>query len=228
MKNKKIIIILAIIFIAIAGFSAWYIYRDLKTTNQESSKVRPLENLENNQISPEEQQAAAARKEEEIKKQMPDLDKEIVVKVNLSEEQKNRAISEIKIITAVLKTDYDRLEDWLNLGLWRKTIGDYEGAAQAWKFTAIIRPNNPVAFHNLGDLYSQFLPDFPEAEKYYLAAIEKDTAHGAFFYSKLYEFYLYYYKKPDLAEKTLLDGLKNNPTNAYLQSLLDGFRQNKK
>ncbi len=220
MKNKKLIIFI-VIFVVIAGFGGWLIYRDLKHT-KESPKVGPLES---NQISPEEQQAAAAGREEEIKKQMPNLDRKIIIKADLSEESKNKAIAEIKIIIATLKADYNRREEWLNLGLWRKTIGDYEGAAEAWEFATVIRPNDPVAFHNLGDLYSQYLPNFSKAEKYYMAAIEKDTQHQPFFYVKLYEFYLYYYKKPDLAEKTLLDGLKANPTSDYLKFLFDDFRK---
>ncbi len=216
METKKNFIILAIFFVLIIGFGGWYVYRDLKSPK--SAEVAPPPIAANTSSSD-------GISSEEIKKQIPDLDREIIVKADLSEESKNRAISEIKIITATLKADYNKLEEWLNLGLWRKTIGDYEGAAEAWKFITIIRPNDPVAFHNLGDLYSQYLPDFPKAEKYYLAAIEKDTGHNPFFYVKLYEFYLYYYKKPDLAEKTLLDALKTNPNNEYLQGLLDDFRK---
>jgi tetratricopeptide (TPR) repeat protein len=190
------------IFLFSAGLTGWYIYRD---------KVEKVE------VEPEPETTKPGL--------VADLDREIIIKADISEEAKNRAIAEIKIITATLKADYDRREEWLNLGIWRKTIGDYEGAEQAWKFATIIRPNDPVAFHNLGDLYSQYLPDFSKAEKYYLAAIEKDTSQQPFFYVKLYEFYLYYYKKPDLAEKTLLDALKTNPDNEYLQKILDDFRK---
>ncbi len=156
---------------------------------------------------------------------MPNLDREIVFKGDFTEEQKNRAIAEIKMITASLKANYDKSEDWLNLGIWRKTVGDYEGAAEAWSFTTIIRPKDPVAFHNLGDLYSQYLPDYSKAEQYYLVAIEKDTGHNPFFFIKLYEFYRYYYKKLDLAEKTLLDAIKANPGDEQLKAILDDFRK---
>lgn len=213
------------IFLFAVGLSGWFIYRDY-VKHQVSNKVF-------NKVSNNEEQANGGQSSvisdsnivEEIKKQMPDLDRKIVVTENLSTEVRLRAINDIGTIVAKLKEDYDRREEWLNLGIWRKTIGDYEGAAEAWKFATIIRPNDPVAFHNLGDLYSQYLPDFPKAEKYYLTAIEKDTSHQPFFYVKLYEFYLYYYKKPDLAEKILLDALKTNPDNEYLQKILDDLRQ---
>jgi tetratricopeptide (TPR) repeat protein len=230
MTNKKNLIIFAAIFITIAGFSGWYIYRDLKKHPAVVTVVKhPVSNTNTNiPVSNISSASPNTENTEEIKKQMPDLDREIIVKDStLSEESKNRAILEIKKITEALKTDYDRREEWLNLGLWRKTIGDYEGAEEAWKFVTIIRPNDPVAYHNLGDLYSQYLPDFPKAEKYYLLAIEKDTSHQPFFYIKLYEFYRYYLKKPDLAEKALLDGLKTNPGNEYLQKTLNDFRNEK-
>ncbi len=221
MKNKKLIIFI-VIFVVIAGFGAWYIYRDYvghSVSNNSTENGSPLVNGEPFSATSDSKNA------EEIKKQMPNLDRKIIIKADLSEESKNKAIAEIKIIIATLKADYNRREEWLNLGLWRKTIGDYEGAAEAWEFATVIRPNDPVAFHNLGDLYSQYLPNFSKAEKYYMAAIEKDTQHQPFFYVKLYEFYLYYYKKPDLAEKTLLDGLKANPTSDYLKFLFDDFRK---
>lgn len=220
MQNKKNIIIFAAIFVAIIGFSAWLIYRDLKFTNQESALI--------NNKKPQPAESTTVVDSEEIRKQMPNLDREIVIKDNtLSEESKDRATSEIKKITETLKADYDRREEWLNLGLWRKTIGDYEGAEQAWLFVTVIRPDDPVAFHNLGDLYAQYLPDFPKAEKNYLAAIEKDTSHNPFYYVKLYEFYRYFSKKSDLAEKILFEALKTNPGDEYLKGILDDLRQSK-
>lgn len=57
MKNKKLIIG-AVIFAALAGFSGWFIYRDFLQGRplKESSKVELSEN--DSQISPEERQAA--------------------------------------------------------------------------------------------------------------------------------------------------------------------------
>lgn len=219
MQKKSKIIIFTAIFIIIAGFAGWYIYRDLNKANQEPVLIE-TENQNQEQASVAEPAGPDMAKAEEIKKQMPNLDREIVVKVSLPEDTKNKAIADIKLTIGEIRADYDRLEKWLDLGLLRKLIGDYEGAGEAWLFATIIRPKDPVAFHNLGDLYSQNLVDFSKAEKYYLAAVEKDTSHQPFFYTKLYEFYLYYLKKPDLAEKTLLEALKTNPSNEYLQSLL--------
>lgn len=239
MQNKKIIIGAAVFLLAVA-FSGFYIYRDFKSAKDSLSQIQnakespsqtgSLEDfIKSGKVKVEVEPAPLSEASpEEIKKLMPDLDGEIIVKANLSEENKNRAISEIKITIAGLKADYNKLEGWLNLGLWRKTLGDYEGAAEAWQFATLIRPNDPVAFHNLGDLYSQFLPDFPSAEKYYKMAVEKDKSHQPFFYVKLYEFYRYYEKNMDAAENTLLDGLKTNPGDAYLEGELNNFRKERK
>ncbi len=212
MKSKKVIIGIAI-FAVFAGFAGWYIYRDLKLTHNNSSQ-EGQENLQPNQgananssvnagISTETGQPTV----EEAKIKMPDLNKEIVINdKTLLEEEKSRITKKIQEIIAILKEDYDRREEWLNLGILRKNLGDYEGAKEAWEFVVFIRPNDPVAFNNLGDLYSQYLIDFIKAEKYYLTAIEKDPKQP-FFYAKLYEFYRYFVKKSDLALGILEKGV---------------------
>ncbi len=209
METKKNFIILAIIFILVVGFGGWYIYRDLK-------EVAPPPIASDTSSS-------GGIYSEEIKKQMPDLDREIIIKEKLSEESENRAITEIKTISGKLKKDYDNREDWLNLGIWRKTIGDYEGAREAWEFVTLIRPNDPVAFHNLGDLYAQYIIDFSKAENNYLAAIAR-APETTFYYVKLYEFYRYFVRKPDSAENILIQGIKatNDPD---LKTILEDFRK---
>ena len=214
MESKKIFITLAIIAVAVilAVFGGWYIYRDLKKISLPSSSPSRASST-----------SAASLSEAEIKKQMPDLDREIMVKISVSDQTKSTAIQNIKEITARLKKDYNSREDWLTLGIWRKLIGDYEGAEQAWQFVTLIRPDDPVAYNNLGDLYSQDLIDFSKAEKYYLLAIEK-SPQTAFYYEKLYEFYRYFLKRNDLAENILVQGIKatNEPG---LQTILDDFRK---
>ena len=119
-----------------------------------------------------------------------------------------RAIAELKDTIARLKENYDRLEDWLNLGLERNLLGDYEGAIEAWEFATIIRPNDPVAYHNLGELYWLHVPNYPLSEKYFLKAIEIGPKNSLFYY-KLYQLYRYSYKeKVNLADDILDQGIK--------------------
>lgn len=226
-RNKKLIIGIAF-FIIIAGLGGWFIYRDyVKSSVFDNSISATPGGAEEQTNGGQSSIISGSKNDEEIKKQMPDLDREIIIKANLSEEDKKKAEAEIKMLSAELKADFDKLENWLTLGIWRKMIGDYEGAAEVWKFVTIIRPDEPVAFHNLGDLYSQYSPDLPKAEMYYKLAIEKDKSHQPFFYVKLFEFYRYYAKKPDLAENALLQALQTNPGDAYLESVLNNYRQEK-
>ncbi len=224
METKKNFIIFAIIFIFVAGFGGWYIYHDLKGPDLAEVAPPPVGGGATSAINTSPPSNISP---EEIKKRMPDLDKEIVVKGDISEETKNTAIKEIKEIIAQLKTDYDRREEWLNLGIWRKTLGDYEGAKEAWEFVTLIRPTDAVAFHNLGDLYSQYLIDFPKAEQYYLTAIAKEPG-TPFYYMKLHEFYRYFVKKLDLAENILAQGIKATNGDSALKDMLEAYQEDLK
>ena len=232
MKNKKKFRkwIFIIIFIIIVGFAVWYIYHDLKGSKNELPTDYLLAKPGNSMPADNTAGTSTASKitslsPEEIKNKMPDLDKEIVVKAtDLSETEKANMISQIKDLTAKLKKDYDTLLEWLQLGIYRKNLGDYDGAREAWEFATLIRPNDPIAFQNLGDLYWQYSPDYPKAEKYFLKAIEVNP-QLPFLYEKMYEFYRYSYKKPDLAESILVQGIKANPDDASLKAVLEEYRQ---
>ena len=208
MESKKLLIGI-IIFIILAGFSGWFIYRDFV---QHRVFDNPTEDsppsVENQANGGQSSVISGSKNDEEIKKQMPDLDREIIIKENLSTEVKLRAIADLKDTISRLKEDYDRREDWLNLGLVRKLFGDYEGAKEAWEFATIIRPNDPVAYHNLGELFWLHIPNYPLAEKYFLKAIEIGP-ENSLFYLKLHELYRYSYKeKVNLADDILIQGIK--------------------
>ena len=122
MKNKKIIITAAVFMLA-AAFTGFYIYRDLKNSaktepqnsnNNQPAQAGSLEDfIKSGKVKVEvEPVPLSEASPAEIKKLMPDLDREIIVKANLSEENKNRAIAEIKMVIASLKTDNNKLEDW--------------------------------------------------------------------------------------------------------------------
>ncbi|MBI2604024.1 MAG: hypothetical protein HYW56_00600 [Candidatus Harrisonbacteria bacterium] len=81
---------------------------------------------------------------------------------------------QIREATAVLKNDYNNIQPWITLGLARKGLDDYEGAAEAWEFASVIRPKNALSFANLGFLYGSYLKDYARAEKNYLRAIAND------------------------------------------------------
>ena len=51
-------------------------------------------------------------------------------------------MAKIQDLSSQLKKDSDNLENWLVLGIYRKIIGDYEGAKEVWEYASAIRPQN--------------------------------------------------------------------------------------
>lgn len=107
--------------------------------------------------------------------------------------------------TAVLKADYNNISPWITLGLARKAFEDYGGAADAWEFAGIIRPQNSLSFANLGFLYGSYTKDYPRAEKNYLRAIANDT-HNVSAYNNLADLYWYSIPEKRSAIPELLTG----------------------
>lgn len=105
----------------------------------------------------------------------------------------------------------DQLAPWIDAGVVKKVIGDYEGARDAWEYASIIRPLNYVSFKNLGELYWHYLPDLPRSEENFRTAIKNDpSVFDA--YISLSDLYRYSYKeKEGLADDVLLEGLDKNP-----------------
>lgn len=131
-----------------------------------------------------------------------------------SEEQKRKLYASIENFAQAVKGNPDYLFGWIELGITKKVIGDYEGARDAWEYAGIIRPFNSVSFANLGELYWRYLPDFPRSEKNFKTAI-KNKPDDFSVYISLSDLYYYSYKeKKDLAYAVLLDGIAANPDDA--------------
>lgn len=131
-----------------------------------------------------------------------------------SEEQKRKLYASIENFGQAVKGNPDYLLGWIELGITKKVIGDYEGARDAWEYAGIIRPFNSVSFSNLGEIYWRYLPDFPRSEKNFKTAI-KNKPDDFSVYISLSDLYYYSYKeKKDLAYAVLLDGIAANPNDA--------------
>ena len=117
----------------------------------------------------------------------------------------------------------DHMGGWMEVGLIRKGLCDYQGAADVWTYVGEIRPENSLSFANLGDLHTHFLVDYPKAEAAYLRAIENEK-HDVNYFRNFFELYYYSYtEKKHLAEKVLLDGLNYNPDSHDLMTLLASY-----
>ncbi len=98
-------------------------------------------------------------------------------------------VSEIKKLVELISGNYDFRDGWINLGIYREKIKDYEGAAEAWEYASAIRPFDPVPLINLGDLYGYYVHDNKKAEEYFLKAIGVKP-NEAYSYYRAYEFYV--------------------------------------
>jgi tetratricopeptide (TPR) repeat protein len=155
---------------------------------------------------------------------LPDLNKEIKITTDMSEDAKKIVTTKIQDLSSQLKKDSDNLENWLVLGVYRKTIGDYESAKEVWEYASAIRPQNSISFNNLGELYAYYLKDNKKAEENYTKAIENDPS-AIYIYRNFFDFYRYFAKDMAKARAILEKGIATNPaTSSDLKSLLQNVQ----
>jgi len=124
-------------------------------------------------------------------------------------------------LTLALRKDPGLYDHWMDLALYRRSIGDFVGAREAWEYAALLRPEDFIPPHNLGDLYTYDLVDYRKAEASYLASLKLD-ATAIIVYQKLYELYRFKMKDNAKAKAILEEGIKKNPsTSERLRSILD-------
>lgn len=122
---------------------------------------------------------------------------------------------------AQLVEDYGlNLRSQIQLGTERKAVGDYEGAARAWIEAGNTFPSNVVSFNNLGDLYLNFIKDYPKAETAYLKVIQNDPRQINA-YRQLVDIYTWTTLKSDTNKENILtQGITANPQAFDLMVLL--------
>ncbi len=228
MKNinnqTKIILIIAGLIIILAG---GYIYKNLgpgdlnNDLNEENATTTPdvvavLTDEEGNII-----EGATIEPVLVPSVPLPDYKKAIVFSGGETQEFKDIMTERINKNIADLDENSGSFDAWLDLGINRKMINDFDGAIEIWEYIGAIRPNNIVTFNNLGNIYHYELKDYVKAEENFLQAIKNDTSYIPS-YINLYDLYRFSYKTDtDSATKILEEGLKNNPDNQELQQLLN-------
>ena len=147
------------------------------------------------------------------------------LRTDLQDWERDKFYNDYLAVEPILEADPDDWQSLLRLGAIKKSIGDYQGAEQAWLRVGELRPGNSVSFNNLGDLYANFLKDYPKAEENYKIALENSRAEAinTTYRRSLFEFYLYYNQELDKAEALLLEGLTDQPENLDLLILLAAF-----
>ncbi|MEK7576462.1 MAG: tetratricopeptide repeat protein [Patescibacteria group bacterium] len=147
----------------------------------------------------------------------PDLDRAIVVSdKSLTGDAANTVIANLKIALAAAKKNAADYQAWMDIGLYRKAIGDYQGSSEAWLYVLNFQKQNFVVMNNLANLYAQNLKDYSKAEKYYLAFIteQQSNVDG---YINLYQLYRNQYKEKSIqASEILKQGIAKIPDSITL------------
>ncbi|HVZ75668.1 MAG TPA: hypothetical protein VG934_00090 [Candidatus Paceibacterota bacterium] len=149
----------------------------------------------------------------------PSLSHVVVYSADLPIDARATLATNIASTTANLKLDPSNSRLWLQLAANYKVAGDYHAAESIWIYLTKVIPRNYVAFADLGDLYQNFLKDYPKAEQNYLAAISLKPDDIDLYYD-LYLMYSSQYKTGTSAAADIVaEGLKNNPDNPTLVQL---------
>ncbi|MEK7148142.1 MAG: hypothetical protein AAB758_02490 [Patescibacteria group bacterium] len=220
-KRRHFLVSLVILVLAIASY---FIRRDIKIyqnlvlgTEPDSKQVLDTEPGSGQNANQKDNTVASAEPK------TPDLDRPIKINANLNDSDKERTISEIQEISGILKGDHDYFDGWLQLGILRKMIGDYDGAIEAWNFAGVIRPKSTISFLNSANIYAFYIRDNKNAEDSFLKAVSADPQNG-FSYFQVARFYEDILKDKEKAKKILLQGISAGAdATGDLKSLLDSI-----
>jgi len=142
------------------------------------------------------------------------------VSVGLSTEQESALQAQAASLRAQLAKDPSSYVAWLALGETFKSAGDYIEATKIWTYVSLRWPADLVAFVNLGDLYMNFIKDYPRAEASYLAAIRSNPLEVDAYRNLFLLYTSLYTTHASAAEDILKQGIANNPDAVDLYVLL--------
>ena len=152
----------------------------------------------------------------------PNLDRSVVITANLSEQAKLLSIARIAELTAMIRKNPE-LSSWLELGVYRKAIGDWDGAEEIWTYLSSVNPSDAISLANLANLYLYERKDPKKAETFLLAAIERNPTQVSY-YEAAYELYHFVLKNDAKGKAIIQKGLLRNPADeAAFRDILSRF-----
>ncbi len=156
---------------------------------------------------------------------VPDLNRQVRFDNSLvfTDEVKAMIVSKVASLQSQIKADSSKLLPWIDLGMYFKMAGDYEGARISWKYVSDVAPNDFISRGNLGFLYAYHLKDNAMAEMYYKEAISKDK-NQTYLYIQLAEVYRDVFKDISKARGIIDEGLKvlaNDPSLTEFKNTLN-------
>ncbi|HEY4499596.1 MAG TPA: tetratricopeptide repeat protein [Candidatus Paceibacterota bacterium] len=217
---KKTLIIIG--FIGLIVGASWFGWSQMAKTPVVNSPQSEATSTVND-IKPA---PVSLTEKEKLQQQAIDIiNRDILIRVSLSAATEAQAREKIKELSDMIRGNFDYDAPWLDLGSYRRLIGDYDGAREAWEFLAKIRPQSYVVFHNLGDLYAYQFKNYLKGEEYFLKSIANAPGNIQG-YIQLATIYQYYdTSKNDKIEPLLLKGITANPKDANLLITLGEYYQ---
>lgn len=102
--------------------------------------------------------------------QAPSVSAPLIFSVSVAADEKALIQKNFDAAQTALKKDPKDVDAWVALGVTRKEAGDYAGAALDWEYASKLAPTNVASFHNLGDLYKNYLHKYSLAVANYKQA----------------------------------------------------------
>ncbi|OGG47479.1 hypothetical protein A2761_00325 [Candidatus Kaiserbacteria bacterium RIFCSPHIGHO2_01_FULL_51_33] len=213
--------LLLVLLIAGGGF---YVYRDFvpfpETAQSQNSPATTTPKDRATVSTPSPADATAV----ELQSPIPDLDRPIVFPAGFPEEAKALMREKMTTLIAILKGNPAEFGAWIDLGIRRKQVEDFEGARQAWEYAGALQPGNNISFLNLGILYHYYLKDFPMAEQNLRLSLVKDPRYPQV-YQELHDLYRYSYKQETGgAIEILKEGIKATGNINFVIALAKYYR----
>lgn len=151
---------------------------------------------------------------------VPDLNRPVVIYSDIPEETKSVAKQRITALMETLSKNTSLVDDWVELGTYRKLIGDYDAALEIWGHASRLSPNSSAPYNNIAVLYASYIRDYQKAEEYYLKTI-KAAPSQPYPYFAAFEFYKSILKDDKKAEDIVRQGIAASPgAKAELEQLL--------
>jgi len=150
---------------------------------------------------------------------LPDFDRIPKAPKEMSQEIGDKFISKLNASIEAVKADPTSYGDWIDIGIYRKILDDYEGAKEIWAFLVKAAPDVATAYVNLGNLYAYYLHDNKKAEQLFLDGIDV-APRWKESYDRAVDFYVVVTKEPEKARALLVKYSAKYPDmKSYLDSL---------
>ncbi len=151
----------------------------------------------------------------------PDYTRKLTFTAKLTANEKERLQKSYAEVQAVLKRDSLSFNEWIFMGNINHIAGNEALAKEYWEYASAMWPTNVASFNNLGDLYMNYLKDYPKAEKNWLQAV-KNKPDDTNPYRNLFTLYTETSYKPTntAAEEILKKAIAANPRAVDMQYML--------